>query len=990
MSLLIFLCFFLPPNLRREETFVINDSSLIIYLKDYPIIKNSETLYFQENFLKKDDYSIDYEKGIIEIKRLPNLLSSFLKVTYFYLPFSYYPLSPIVVRKIENDSFSLLEKDDDTISQNVSSDIIFEGEKEFKVNYHTKEGVNFSQQTNFSLQGNINEINFEGSFNGKENSEEGFLLKELDNSYLKMKTKSISFTFGNQKKEADFFNFGKVSSYGIGLSLSQTNIYETLYFHYLTTPFKYEKIGFYGKDFIQGPYYLKKDKSIKILKNSERVYLDGNLLKRGDNEDYLIDYELGFIIFTNRRIITSRNFIEIDFLYEEEIYEKDNYYINLSSSRLPIKTNLNWHWEKDKNKKELFDEETKNYLKKIGNDTTKAYLTSAKYVGKNKGDYEKIGEIFFYVGENKGSYLVDFTFVGESLGDYNYDNIKNCYYYVGKNKGRYLPYSKIKLPKENLFTSINLEIPLKENLKFQFGGIVNKRDENLFSPYGDTNPYGYGTDFSLSYEKEKFSFIFKNLTLFRNQYLLNQLKNEEFINFPLKNKTTFQINLSPNRYLNFLNQLNIIKKEKGLNYFGFNKFNFLFNELSFKKDYPNKKIFNFSTSPTYRFFAPSYSFISQIDNDKHFLIHTFGINFYFKKSKTFLNYEIEKERKPLIKKRKITKFGITNENNPYTSFLIGFLENSLFSDFNFNYSFKNIFQLNFLKRLINEEEVSYEIRFIKVKKGEGNYSKDTITNEYYLDPSGEYLKEILPLRKGKRVLKMETKGNLLWQPIKKLKLNFFSTFASPKTLECQFLTDYHFKENLTINYKINYSQQEEENLIFENYKNKRIENFLSLKKELSELLTLTGIFQLEKGEKKKRENYFQKEKNYGFYNLLEFKENYNLNLKPGISFLYYQYLLPFREDYLIKKISLNLEKNSKILKDFYLNTLLEIIYRIYPQEDLPLELNYYEPKGFSYNITFLITKNINQNLAFNWEFNYLKEGFKEKEIKLNFSSRIYF
>lgn len=987
MYLLVFLCFYLSYNLKVEENFIISDSCVIIYLKNYPVIKNSETLYFQKDFIKKDDYSINYEKGIIEIKKLPNLLPFSLKITYFYLPFINYPLSPLIVKKIKSAS-SILDSNQNISSQNASSDIFFEGEKEFKLNYHTKEGIDFTQQTNLSLNGNIGELNLEGAFNGKENREEGFLLKELDNSYLKMRTKSISLTFGNQKRETDFSNFGKFNSQGIGFSFSQINTCETLYFHYLTNPFKYEKIQFYGKDFIQGPYYLKKDKPIKILKNSERVYLDGHLLKKG--EDYLIDYEFGFINFTNRRIITSRNFIEIDFLYEEEIYEKNDYCANFSTSRLPIKTNFSFCWERDKNKSQFFDEEIKNYLKKIGNDTSKAYITSARYVGKNKGDYEKIGEIFFYVGENKGSYLINFTFVGESLGDYNYDNIKNCYYYVGKNKGKYLPYSKINLPKENLFTSFNFELPIKENLKFQFGGIVNKRDENLFSPLGDTNPYGYGIDFSLSYEKEKISFNFKNLTLFKKYQLLAQLKNEEFINFPLKNKNSFQINFSPNKYLIFFNQLNIIKKEKEWDYFGLSKFNFLFNEISFKKDYYNKKIFNFLTSPSYRFFAPTYSFIYQIDTNRHFFIHSFGANFYFKKSKTFLNYEIEKEKKPLAKKREITKFGITNEINPFVSFLIGFLENSLFSDFNFNYSFKNNFQLNFSKRLINEEEVSYEIRFIKVKKGKGDYSKDTLTNEYYPDPNGEYLKEILPLRKGKRILKKETNGYLIWQPIKKLKLNLSSNFSYPKNLTQQFLTDYFFKEDITINYKINYSQQEENNLIFENHRNKRMENFFSIKKELSKLLTLTQIFQLAKGEKKKREIYHQKEKTYGFYNLLEFKDSYNLNLKPGIFFVYYQYLLPFKKDFLIKKISCNLEKNNKILKDFYLTTLLEIIYRIYPKEILPLELIYYEPNGLSYNLALLITKNLNQNISFNLEFNYFKEGFKEKEIKINFSSRIDF
>lgn len=988
---LFFLCFYLSSNLKIEETFIIKDSCLTIYLKNYPIIKNSETLYFHKEFIKKFDYFIDYEKGVIEIKELPSLFPCTVKITYFYLPFSKSFLSsPTIKKKVKTDSFFVSPSINETTFNTSFSDITFGGEKEIKLNYHNKEGINLVQQTNFSLNGNINEINFEGFFNGKENKEEGFSVKELDNSYLKMKTKNLFLTWGNQTKEIDFSHFGKFYSQGKGASLSQTNTYETLYFHYLTTPFKYEKIQFYGKDFIQGPYYLKRNKSIKILPNSERVFLDGKLLKRGNNEDYLIDYEFGFITFTNRWIITSRNFIEIDFLYEEEIYERDNYCLNLQTVRLPIKTNISYYWEKEKVKRELFDKETKNYLTKIGNDTARAFINLARYVGKNKGDYEKVDNIFLYVGENKGSYLVNFTFVGESVGDYEYDNIKNCYYYVGKNKGKYLPYFKINLPKENLFTLINFEIPFNENLNFQFGGIINKKDENILSPYGDTNCYSYGTNFAFSYHQEKIFWWLQNLNLFKNYQILSQLKNDVFINFPLKNKTSLQTNFFLNKDLSFLNKLELIKKEKDWSYFGSCKFNFFFNEILFKKDYYNKKTFTFSTSPIYHFFNPTYSFTYQRDtNNKYFLIHFFGTDFHFKESKFFLNYEIEREKEDLNKKKKIIKFGMNNKNNPQTSFIIGFLENSFFSDFDFNYSFKNLLYFVFSQKFTNEEEVIKEIRFIKVKKGEGNYSKDTLTNQYYPDSLGEYLKEIIPLRKEKRISKIEFNNNFIWLPIKKIKFSFSSNFTYPQNLNYQFLTDYFLKENLVINYKINYFQKENKDLIFEDYKTKKIENFFSIKKEVSKLLTLTGLFQFEKGEKEKREIYYQKEKTYGFFNCWEFKENYNLNLKPNIFFVYYQYLLPFKKDYLIKRIGLNLEENNEILKDFYFTTLLEIIYRIYPKENLPLELTYYEPKGISYNFSVLLTKKLNQNLFFNLEFFYLKRGGKERDIKINFSSRLF-
>jgi hypothetical protein len=97
MGYLVFLIFSLTDNLKVTEFYLLNDSFSLIKLKKYPIIKNSETLYFNGKELKRDFYSFDYEKGIVKFKDF--LTTGSLKVIYYYLPFSLSPLPKIACER---------------------------------------------------------------------------------------------------------------------------------------------------------------------------------------------------------------------------------------------------------------------------------------------------------------------------------------------------------------------------------------------------------------------------------------------------------------------------------------------------------------------------------------------------------------------------------------------------------------------------------------------------------------------------------------------------------------------------------------------------------------------------------------------------------------------------------------------------------------------------------------------------------------------------
>ncbi len=202
---------------------------------------------------------------------------------------------------------------------------------------------------------------------------------------------------------------------------------------------------FLGLEGNQGPYQLKGERGqidVIVLAGTERVWIDGELMTRGENNDYVIEYGNGQITFTRRRLITADSRITVDFQYSDESFRRSLYSAQGRASAWQRKVDFQTTFlrEGDDQNNPLgvsLSESDQAALAAAGDNL--AYREGARLaIPPERGDYFKQDSIWVYAGQDSGDYDVTFSDVGQGSGDYQYVSFGH-YQFIGKQQGRYLP-----------------------------------------------------------------------------------------------------------------------------------------------------------------------------------------------------------------------------------------------------------------------------------------------------------------------------------------------------------------------------------------------------------------------------------------------------------------------------------------------------------------------------------------------------------------------
>lgn len=145
-------------------------------------------------------------------------------------------------------------------------------------------------------------------------------LDELDKVFIQLNHKNFSAVFGDYEIKKRSGEFGVVNRRLQGLSGSfQLDDYNG-FVAIASSKGKFNSQKFNGLDGVQGPYRLSGlngEREIIIIAGTEKVFIDGEEIKRGERNDYTIDYAIAEITFTTNKLITAASRIAVDFEYTD-------------------------------------------------------------------------------------------------------------------------------------------------------------------------------------------------------------------------------------------------------------------------------------------------------------------------------------------------------------------------------------------------------------------------------------------------------------------------------------------------------------------------------------------------------------------------------------------------------------------------------------------------------------------------------------------------
>lgn len=283
---------------------------------------------------------------------------------------------------------------------------------------------------------------------------------------------------------------------------------------------KFNSIQMNGQEGVQGPYILTGktgEKNIIVVAGTERVYVNGEQMTRGESNDYTIDYSIGEITFMTRRLITAASRITIDFEYTDRQYSRSLLAAQTTSDFLDRRARLTLTFMREADDPDapidlVLSDSVRQAIAAAGSDPAKAYLPGVTRVDSN-GLYARVDTVLandsavtFYryaAGDTSAHYTITFSYVGSGKGSYIRKQI-GVYVWMGAGNGSYEPIRRLPLPQKHDLMDVALALDPGGGVRLTgelSGSSVNPNRLSMQSVSQD----GHGINVGIQYKPSAFA-----------------------------------------------------------------------------------------------------------------------------------------------------------------------------------------------------------------------------------------------------------------------------------------------------------------------------------------------------------------------------------------------------------------------------------------------------------------------------------------------------
>ncbi len=557
-------------------------------------------------------YKIDFKKGKLIFKNGYTSQDS-LTVRYFKFPeqltktYSIYDQDRVVANdgglyKVNRSIKKFVPFDGLNTSGSITRGVTIGNNQNASVSSNLDLQITGKISDKVSLRASIQDSNIPLQDNGYSQK-----LDEFDQIFIELFTDKWNIRAGDlflENRQSRFLNFNKKvqglsTRFTFGGEENKTDIFASA----ALVRGQYAKSAFNGQEGNQGPYKLRGNNGelyVLVISGSERVYVNGILKKRGENNDYIIDYNAGEISFTSLFPITSEMRIVIEYQYSDRNYTRFVTYGGVNHEAKNWSLGGYLYSESDVKNQPLQQNLTAEQVAILSSagdninlmNAPSAYLDS---YSENKILYKKItvtgGEAFEYSNNSVDElYNVRFTLVGTNLGNYiitNSSAIGKIYQYVepilGIPQGNYEPITRLVAPTKIQIATVLGKYNPSEKTTVDFEVGVSNNDLNLYSAIDDNKNKGVAG--KLNFKQRLFSKKWQIDAFGNYQYVQENFKTiERLFNIEFNrdwNLTTLEGNQSL-----LINGLDFILPEKG-------KLTYQFEKLDFSKSFSgNRHVIN--------------------------------------------------------------------------------------------------------------------------------------------------------------------------------------------------------------------------------------------------------------------------------------------------------------------------------------------------------------------------------------------------------------